>query len=321
MNKPQIQSMSPRMLGILEQHISNEKLPDDFIQTVKNYFWPIVCDVVEEFDATAGSLKSGINKPYFLGIQGTQGSGKSTFASFIKRILEEEFGKKCLVLSLDDFYLTKAERITLSQDVHPLLLTRGVPGTHDINLLLQTLKEVNSLKTEKTGQTVNVVTFNKALDDRAVPAEWQSVATPQDVVILEGWCVGVSAQTQQALVEPINQLEANEDIDGQWRGHVNQQIGQHYQSLYDQFDGLAVLLAPSFECVFQWRTKQEQKLIDKLMTVNKPLNDTMSPADIKRFISHYQRLTEHGLSTLPAQANWQLILQPNHVITELIRSR
>jgi len=309
MNVPKIQTMSPQLISVLQEHIQYEKLPADFIQLVKNYYWPIVCDI-------ANAIEDPAPKPYFLGIQGTQGSGKSTFAGFIKRILEEEFGKNCLVLSLDDFYLTKAERETLSQEVHPLLMTRGVPGTHDIGLLSQTIEQINSLQ---AGQSISVVTFNKALDDRADPKDWQSITEPQDVIILEGWCVGVSAQSQDDLAEPINELEANEDVDGKWRGYVNQQIGQNYQSIYDQFDGLAVLLAPSFECVFQWRTKQEQKLIDKLNSQGESLNDTMSPAEIKRFISHYQRLTEHGLKTLPSQANWQLILQANHSITELIR--
>ena len=303
--------MSSRVLGILEQHIRNEQLPCDFIQTVEKFYWPIVCDVLEN------QQKLVNKKPYFLGIQGTQGSGKSTFASFIKCILEEEFGKKCLVLSLDDFYLTKSEREVLSQEVHPLFLTRGVPGTHDMHLLAKTIEQVNSLQ---VGDKLNVVTFNKALDDRAASTDWQLVDEPQDVIILEGWCVGVPAQSPEDLVQPINELEMTEDINGTWRAYINEQIIQHYQVVYDQFDSLAVLLAPSFECVYQWRVKQEQKLIDKLDAEQKPLDDTMSPAQIKRFISHYQRLTEYGLKTLPAQANWQLLLQPNHAITELIRA-
>ncbi len=314
MNSPKLHTLSKHAIDAIEQHIQQEKLPDNFLQTVHEFYWPIVLDVIQSIE---NNKTTSIKTPYFLGIQGTQGSGKSTFASFIKLILEQQFDKNCLVLSLDDFYLTKEERQTLSQDIHPLLATRGVPGTHDISLLKDTLEHINGLEPE---QIVSVVTFNKAQDDRAATQNWQVIAEPQDVVILEGWCVGVSAQNDSQLIEPINDLETEEDPDGLWRSYVNEQIGEHYQSIYDAFDGFVMLAAPSFECVYEWRTKQEQKLIDKLTAAGKPLHDTMNAAQIKRFISHYQRLTEHGLQTLPAKANWLLRLHPSHAITDLIRN-
>ena len=67
--------------------------------------------------------------PPILGIAGSQGSGKSTLA----KAVAERFGGASL--SLDDVYLTKAERAAMAARVHPLFATRGPPGTHDLGLL------------------------------------------------------------------------------------------------------------------------------------------------------------------------------------------
>ena len=306
------QIMPKQLIEVLKKHIHKEKLPDNFLDTVQRFYWPIACDVA----ASLEHIHHGeIQSPFFLGIQGAQGSGKSTLASFIKLILEQSFSKNCLVLSLDDFYLTKTERQALSRKVHPLLATRGVPGTHDMALLEEVLEKIKSIK---SGQTLEITTFDKALDDRAHQREWQTVNEMQDVVILEGWCVGVPAQRDVDLTKPINILEEDEDKHGHWRQYVNEQIKQHYQIVYDQFDGLAMLLAPSFDCVLQWRTKQEQKLIEKRLAENKPLDGVMSAEQIKRFISHYQRLTEHAFQTLPVKADWLLTLRPDHEIAGLV---
>jgi len=86
-------------------------------------------DKVQPLPAAAGiiaaRLRPGRRRPFVLGIAGAQGSGKSTIA----RALAARFG--CPVLSLDDLYLDGAARQRLAETVHPLLRTRGVPGTHD----------------------------------------------------------------------------------------------------------------------------------------------------------------------------------------------
>ena len=76
-----------------------------------------------------------------MGLSGCQGSGKSTLVKAIAHVLEDVHHVNAVVLSLDDFYLTKAERELLARTVHPLFATRGVPGTHDLDLLRQTLSE------------------------------------------------------------------------------------------------------------------------------------------------------------------------------------
>src|SRR4051812_33755031 len=74
------------------------------------------------------------SSPFILGISGLQGSGKSTLATELIDAARRR-GWSAVSLSLDDVYLTRAERESLARAVHPLLRTRGVPGTHDLTLL------------------------------------------------------------------------------------------------------------------------------------------------------------------------------------------
>ena len=74
-------------------------------------------------------------KTLFLGFSGGQGSGKTTVAKILKIILKKFFKRKIHISSIDDFYKTLEARNKMSHEIHPLFKTRGVPGTHDINLL------------------------------------------------------------------------------------------------------------------------------------------------------------------------------------------
>jgi len=74
-------------------------------------------------------------KTLFLGFSGGQGSGKTTVVKILKIILKKFFKRKIHVSSIDDFYKTLKDRNKMSYTTHPLFKTRGVPGTHDTNLV------------------------------------------------------------------------------------------------------------------------------------------------------------------------------------------
>ncbi|WP_394170386.1 hypothetical protein [Saccharospirillum alexandrii] len=227
-----------------------------------------------------------------VGIQGTQGSGKSTLAQVLKWHLEKA-GLRVEVLSIDDLYLSRADRHALAQSTHPLLATRGVPGTHDVVLGRELFSWVRS----GTGSRA-LPRFDKAQDDRASRADWHHCETPPDVLLFEGWCVGLTAQPETELTEPVNSLEAREDSAGDWRHYVNDQLRQFYEPWYNQLDALIVLQAPGFEQVFAWRKKQEEAL-----RARKQGQGVMDEVALRRFISHYERLTGHALATLPERAD------------------
>jgi pantothenate kinase-related protein Tda10 len=76
------------------------------------------------------------------GILGPQGSGKSTLAKGLVPILAQ-LGLRAVALSLDDFYLTYAERQSIKD---PELIHRGPPGTHDVDLAVRTLVSIKEQK-------------------------------------------------------------------------------------------------------------------------------------------------------------------------------
>ncbi len=286
----------------LAQLIEKERLPADFNKTVDRYYRPLA-------ERLADWAKPG---PQLIGINGGQGTGKSTMALFLKHLLEGEYGLKVAVLSVDDLYLTQADRVRLGELVHPLLVTRGVPGTHDPKM---GLRVIEGLMSANPDTLTPLPRFNKGVDDRVPFEDWPVFQGRADIVILEGWCVGATEQAADELVEPINQLERNEDPDGKWRGYVNQQLAGDYRLLFDRIDQLIMLRAPSMACIRTWRGEQEVKLRKKLEAEGKPMDGVMDDQEIDRFIEHYQRLTEHQWRVFPDKAAAVLRLAADHKIT------
>ncbi|GAA0852505.1 kinase [Aliiglaciecola litoralis] len=236
------------------------------------------------------------NNPLFVGINGCQGSGKSTLSQFLHQYLEQCKGLSVVSMSLDDFYLSHSERMALSIKIHPLLATRGVPGTHNTDLIQTVLSALS------TQQSATIPRFNKATDDPCPTSQWQSVTGKVDIVLFEGWCWGVLPEQSSALLAPMNDLEKEHDPLGVWRGYVNQQIKEHYVPLYQQMQFWMQLKAPSFNCVYRWRLQQEQKLVDAFTQDGvlpcEATKGIMQAPQIATFIQHYQRLTTHSLNSM-----------------------
>ena len=269
-------------------------MPLSFLKTIDEWYLPLAGRIAKHHDAAGRTLLIGVN--------GSQGSGKSTLAALLTQLLAQEFGLQAIDLSIDDFYLSRQSRVSLAREIHPLLETRGVPGTHDVSLMRETLQQLTRENSE-----VSIPRFDKACDDRYPEGEWHKVPAPFDIVIVEGWCLGTPAQTDEALYNPVNDLEALEDPDGHWRRYVNQQIGGRYQDVYQMMDLWVMLQAPSFACVYQWRLEQEEKLAAKLLAgdqQNSSRHRLMTATQISRFIQHYQRLTEHSLDQLPGRVHF-----------------
>jgi D-glycerate 3-kinase len=291
----------------LHNFLKNNYLPLSFMETVDEWYMPLAERLSKHYASVGRTLLIGIN--------GSQGSGKSTLAALLTQLLAENFGLKTIALSIDDFYLTRQSRLLLARQVHPLLETRGVPGTHDVSLMYATLKQLIRENSE-----VFIPRFDKSCDDRNPESEWGKVAAPFDIVIVEGWCLGTPAQTDEALRKPVNDLEAREDPDGSWRRYVNQQIKGRYQDVYRMMDIWIMLQAPTFDCVYQWRLEQEEKLADKLHQGEQE-NRVMTATQIKRFIQHYQRLTEYSLEQLPGRVHYLFRLDADRRIVSSVEPR
>ena len=242
--------------------------------------------------------------PPLIGFSGCQGSGKSTLVALMAKVMREVYGVSTVVLSLDDFYLTKAARAALAESIHPLFATRGVPGTHDLGLLNATISALR-----QPSGAVPVPAFDKALDDRTEIVHWRQVSAPVQLILLEGWCVGLLPQSESELESPINPMEAEQDPSLVWRREVNRQLANGYAHLFGELDALLLLQAPSFDAVFEWRWQQEQRLSEQFQQDHPDRPDpTMSRSEVADFVLHYQRLTEHALQTPPDRADfvWEL---------------
>ena len=242
-------------------------------------------------DHYAGRIARG-RRPYVLGLSGLQGSGKSTLARVMKAQAQAN-GWPTEVLSLDDFYYPRSEREVLAQQIHPLLRTRGVPGTHEIELLMSILA---ALPQASEKLPVSWPRFDKGRDTRIPPSRWPRVTRPPKLIIVEGWALGIRPQLLSALTTPVNALEREEDPDEIWRRWVNKQL-RGYQPLWRQFDALIVLHAPNWEVVRQWRGEQEENLLAR----HAPL--AMDTVAMERFLAHFERLSRHALASLPALAD------------------
>ena len=276
------------------------QLPESFARIETEFYEPLGRWVEQRLSERKGS------EPLILGINGAQGTGKSTLADFIREFLAVVHDRRTVVLSIDDLYLPRAERQALAKDVHPLLATRGVPGTHDVELGLSVIRSLQRLE---QGQSQLVPRFDKSTDDRCAELEWTLVCGPVDVIIFEGWCVGSQPATDDELLNAINDLEADEDPNRIWRAYVNQQLKEIYPPLFEMLDVLVFMSAPDFECVLRWRTEQEEKLA---VSASESKTHVMTKSQIERFIQHYERITKQNLASIATKADVRLELGRDH---------
>jgi len=286
---------------LIKDFIQQERLPSTYLLDATQYFLPLVRDIKAE-------IQSSRKGPFLIGINGAQGTGKSTLAKLLSALLTSS-GYRTVNLSIDDFYYSKAKRQELADEIHPLLRSRGVPGTHDVDLALNLIEQ---LCAAGSNQQITLPRFDKSLDDCRPVAACEQIQGPIDIIILEGWFVGAKAQAGDELTQAINELEINEDSDGRWRAYVNQQLAGSYQSLFEKIHILLMLQAPGFEQVLEWRSLQEEKLRTLVVTDASGLMDRKA---IKHFIQHFERLTRHCLRTLPDSADRVFQLNTEHRIT------
>jgi D-glycerate 3-kinase len=283
----------------VEAFLRNHRLPDAFAETATHFYAPLA-EWVEERLAT----REGPG--FVLGINGAPGTGKSTLSHFLRQYLESEHGRSVVEMSIDDIYQTRAEREALAQSVNPLLVSRGVPGTHDVALGSAVIEGLQALR---AGESLAVPRFDKSVDDRAPKSDWAVAHGPVDLIVFEGWCVGSRAEPDDRLSAPINDLEANEDASGEWREHVNRMLGTEYRKLFERLDALVFLEAPNFDAVYHWRLEQEHKLED---AAGRSASGVMSNAEVARFVQHFERITRNNLARLPAIANVVISLGEDH---------
>ncbi|GAA0613675.1 kinase [Brevundimonas kwangchunensis] len=223
------------------------------------------------------------DRPALIAVVGAQGSGKTTLA----RAAAERFGGA--QISIDDVYLTRSEREALARDVHPLLVHRGPPGTHDLGLLNRL---IDDLSTAGPDDETLIPDFDKRGDDRWPVERWRRFRGRPSAILIDAWCLAATPEAERALTVPINALERDQDGDGQWRRWIDEQVAGPYTDFMQRFDAVVFLQAPGFDVVLDWRCQQEADLLG------------VDPADLPAherdrlttFIQYFERITRHMLA-------------------------
>ena len=211
-------------------------------------------------------------RPLVIGINGPQGSGKSTLGRSLVSAAEE-IGCKAVSLSIDDFYLTRCEQIRLSE-AHPeniFLKARGYPGTHDVVLGAKIVSQLSS----QDESLVKVPRYDKSahngLGDRHPQENWSTVATPLDFVFIEGWMLGFS---------PIKSIgEGLSQSHGQSMQKINELLGP-YAKWHESISAYVVLWTKDLKNIVRWRIEAEAKM-------RKEVGQGMSDDDCRKYIEKF----------------------------------
>ena len=238
-------------LKFLKKEKINKKSMSSKIYNLKKIYIPIAFWINEKYKKKEKTL--------FIGFAGSQGSGKTTITSILKIILKVFFKREIHVSSIDDFYKTFKDRKKMSRQIHPLFETRGVPGTHDINMIKNFFIRIKKKKFKK----FYLPKFDKSIDDRMEKKYWYNIKKKPEIIILEGWCVGAKPQLESLIKKPINIVEKHEDNNSIWRNYANEKLKKEYKNLFGMIDHFIYMKIPNFDIVFKWRFLQEDKLKKK----------------------------------------------------------
>jgi D-glycerate 3-kinase len=247
------------------------------------------------------------NHPFFIGLNGVQGAGKTVLVSSLHKTLSSPpHNLPTVVFSLDDLYLTHADQVALAQKNpnNPLLQHRGQPGTHDIPLLVQIFEGL------KDGRETTIPKYSKSLfsgqGDRAPEAEWETVnadhSKPVRVIIFEGWCVGFQPLSTSHLQDKHSTAvlalnSPNTTYSGRL-GHntlfsltsINESL-QQYSKLWPYFNVFIHIDAADPLYVYKWRLQQEA-------TTKRDKGSGMTDEQVKEFVDGYYPSYELYTETL-----------------------
>ena len=216
-----------------------------------------------------------------VGVQGGQGTGKTTIVKILEKHLKEQ-GFKVQSFSIDDFYKSWKERKALQQKypVNPFYqISRGLPGTHRVKFLLETLQRA------KSGKDFAIPLFDKSLYDGKgdVLSKTKKVKGRQDFVIIEGWCVGMPEVNSQKFLEICKSNGINiSKLDPKLQEHkVVLKFAKEYQPIWKLLDYQIILKADSPEVHKKWRLLQEKRL---KAAKGKGMNDKQVHAFVEPFL-------------------------------------
>ncbi len=236
-------------------------------------------------------------------IAGSQGSGKSTLSLLIKTYFKKFYKKDVVILSIDDFYLSSHQRKQLANKSKTnLFKTRGVPGTHNLKSLNNS---IDKLKANKF--PVYLPVFDKVTDNKK---NYTRKVNKADLIILEGWCVGTKPVEPSYLKKNINELEKKSDPDMIWRTSYNQALIE-YQKLFNKFNYYIFIKLPDWKYVINWKYKQE-------LNLRSLRSDNHLKKKLYIFIQYYEKLSKWMSLTCPDICNVLITLDKNQKMSKIL---
>jgi D-glycerate 3-kinase len=213
------------------------------------------------------------DRPVLIGVAGAQGSGKTTACKLLEMSNRPRFAH----FSLDDVYWSKEERADLARLIHPLFVTRGPPGTHDLDLATGTIVALQHAKAESA---TRLPRFDKTRDEPEPKSDWPVYRERPEAILFDGWCLGATAPEDSRPLNPVESI----DSDGRWRNAQRVFLQDDYAPLFARFDAIVYLKPPSWDVVRRWRGEQEAQLLGRAPTAEES-------AKLDRFVMHYERIT------------------------------
>jgi D-glycerate 3-kinase len=243
--------------------------------TINKVMNPLIDDILKQY-------RKG--KTTIIGFQAGMGLGKSTWVKHIKQDLRSK-GYKVESFSIDDFYQTNNERLKFSNK-HPnnefYQISRGMPGTHRLKLLKETLKKI------KHGKPFQIPSFDKSKHQGRgdVLKEVVKVKGRQDFVLFEGWCVGVPLVSLNEFKKISKKHKFNlKRIDSSGESSkLLLKFVKSYQPLWKYLDYIIMMKPESNRLILKWRNDQEREL-------KQEKGEGMSLKEIVRFVNVYLPLT------------------------------
>jgi len=250
-----------------------------------------------------------LGRPLIQGILGGQGTGKTTMCKILSLIIDQ-LGYRTLSLSLDDLYKTYSDRLLLTQQ-DPRLIWRGPPGTHDVDIGLNVLDQIRQLQSP-----VMVPRFDKSAYRGAGDRTTPEMVTGVDIVLFEGWFVGVRPIVPEAFNTAPPPIITDEDR--AFARDVNRRL-HDYLPLWERLDSLILLYPTDYRCSLEWRKQAEQQMIaaGKL---------GMSNAEIEQFVNYFWRSLHPELFIKPLVKDATVVdmvieIHPDHSFGEVYCDR
>jgi D-glycerate 3-kinase len=257
-------------------------------ETMRSLLW----DLWLPLGLQLAKRRQNLQRPLIQGILGGQGTGKTTFAKVMELVLSK-LSCNALSLSLDDLYKTYSDRVQLQQQ-DSRLIWRGPPGTHDVNLGIELLDQIR-----QSQNLVSVPRFDKSahngMGDRTTP----DVVSHIDIVLFEGWFVGVRPVDPQVFDCPPAPI--NTYLEREFARDMNRQLS-NYLPLWQRLDHLIILYPQDYRYSLEWRKQAEHQMIATGKT-------GMTDRQIEEFVSYFWQALHPELLIKPLLGDADLVIE------------